>query len=393
VAADDLNAPLGQGPGRKPRFRLRIAPLTAIAAALGSVIFVFLLWVAFAHDPTGGEPVAIVSAAPSPPASVAQPKDMPGSAALAAQNSHDGKPAPGAAKPAGQTVTIIDGSSGKREEVVIPGGASQNGDAALLEKSRHGLIPRIGTDGTRPAEAYAQAPTVPPGADPNGPRIAVVVGGLGISASVTSDALMKLPEAVTLAFAPYASDLVSLARKAREKGHEILLQIPMEPLDYPDNDPGPQTLLTSMSPDQNIDRLHWLLSRAQGYVGVTGLMGARFSANEQALAPILRDVAKRGLIYVDDGGSPRSLAGQMAGGNNLPFAKADVVLDAVPMPNEIDRALTRLEALARERGTAVGIATGSPATLDRIGKWAKGAAGRGILLVPISAVAAKPKSS
>ena len=130
----------------------------------------------------------------------------------------------------------------------------------------------------------------------------------------------------------------------------MLLQLPMEPFDYPDNDPGPQTLLTSLNVEQNIDRLHWLMSRFQGYVGVTNYMGARFTSTEQALAPVLRETAKRGLIYVDDGASSRSLAGQIAGANNMPFAKAEIVLDAVPTPAQIDKALMRLEAMARERG-------------------------------------------
>ena len=104
---------------------------------------------------------------------------------------------------------------------------------------------------------------------------------------------------------------------------------------------------------------------------------------------MLREAAKRGLIYLDDGSSPRSLASQIAGANNLAFAKADVVIDAVPTPAEIDRALARLETMARERGVAVGIAGALPVAIERIAKWAKAAESRGILLVPISAVANK----
>ena len=167
----------------------------------------------------------------------------------------------------------------------------------------------------------------------------------------------------------------------------------MEPFDYPDNDPGPQTLLTSQSADQNIDRLHWLMSRFHGYVGIINTMGARFTASDQAFAPVLRETAKRGLIFVDDGHTPRSLAGQIAGANKLPFAKADVVLDAVPTPVEVDRALSRLEMAARERGVAVGYASALPVAIDRIAKWAKGAQSRGVLLVPITAVAVKSKQS
>jgi hypothetical protein len=109
------------------------------------------------------------------------------------------------------------------------------------------------------------------------------------------------------------------------KATRFLLQVPMEPFDYPDNDPGPQTLLTSLTPQQNIDRLYWLMSRFQGYVGIANAMGARFTASEPSFAPVLRETAKRGLIFVDDGSNPRSVAGRIAGANNLPFAKADVI--------------------------------------------------------------------
>jgi len=220
-----------------------------------------------------------------------------------------------------------------------------------------------------------------------------VVAGLGISAIGTSDALAKLPGPVTLAFAPYGADLDRIAARAREGGHELLLQVPMEPFDYPDNDPGPQTLLTSLNAGQNVERLHWLMGRLQGYVGIANYMGGRFTASEAALSPVLREAAKRGLIYVEDGTSPRSVAGQLAGANNLPFAKADLTIDAVPTSSEIDRALGRLEKIARERSIAVGIASALPASIERIALWAKAAESHGIQLVPISAAAVRGKSS
>src|SRR5205085_2761381 len=189
---------------------------------------------------------------------------------------------------------------------------------------------------------------------------------------------------VTYAFAPYGTDLERWVARARREGHEVLLQIGMEPFDYPDNDPGPQTLLASLSPGQNIERLHWFLSRFQGYVGVTSLMGARFIATDQALGPVIREVGKRGLIYFDDGSSPRSVASQMSGASNAAFAKADAILDAVPTAGEIDNALARLEASARNRGVAVGAASALPVTIERIAQWAKAAQARGIMLVPVS---------
>ena len=396
MAADDLSAPLGQKPKKKSRFRLPLAIPQAIAGVLGLIVAVFAAWAVVMEDPLGGEPMAVV-AAPPVQSKTEMPKVEAAVAAAPGQGarSYDG-PAPAQAAPPGsQTITIIDGSTGKRQEIAIPSAPNKSApvEQRLLETSRHGSIPKIGPDGARPAEIYSRpVKLAAAGGKADGPRIAIVIGGLGISASATQEAL-KLPAPVTLAFAPYAPDVERLAANARAGGHEVLLQVPMEPFDYPDNDPGPQTLLMSLSAEQNLDRLHWLMSRFQGYVGIANYMGARFTASEPALSPVLREMAKRGLIYLDDGSSPRSLASQIAGANNMSFAKAEVQLDAVPTPVNIDRALTKLEAAARDRGMAVGIATALPASIERIMQWAKSAEARGFVLVPISAIAIKPKSS
>jgi hypothetical protein len=214
-----------------------------------------------------------------------------------------------------------------------------------------------------------------------------------VSANVTTEAVAKMPGAVTFAFMPYGSDVERLVARARGEGHEILLQVPMEPFGYPDNDSGPQTLLTSLTLEQNLGRLYWLMGRFQGYVGIVGAMGARFTASEESFAPILRETAKRGLIFVDDGSNPRSLAGRIAGASSLAYAKADIVLDSVATPTEIDHALGRLEMLARERGVAVGMLSALPVSIEHVAKWAKAAESRGLLLVPITAVALKAKQS
>jgi polysaccharide deacetylase 2 family uncharacterized protein YibQ len=415
AVTDDLSAPLGQDNGRqgdtsqksKWAAALPTLGLQVLAGALACFAVVFLGWALFADGPLGGEPMVVVPADLRADTAGAATKTIEPGAAHAVEagrdrpNRYDGPPAmPGqaaAAAPGPGTVTIIDGSNGKRQDVPIPGqGAKlapdQTIDQRLAEASHNGPIPRIATDGTRPSEAFAQ-PVKAIADRPNAPRVAIVVAGLGISAIGTSDALAKLPGPVTLAFAPYGADLDRIAARARESRHELLLQVPMEPFDYPDNDPGPQTLLTSLNAGQNVERLHWLMSRLQGYVGIANYMGGRFTASEAALAPILREAALRGLIYVEDGTSPRSLAGQLAGTNNLPYAKADLTIDAVPTAPEIDRALARLEKTARERGIAVGIASALPASIERIALWAKAAESHGILLVPISAAAARGKSS
>jgi len=401
--ADDLNAPLGQHK-RKRLLNLPVSAPQLLAGVLGLSGVVVVAWAALVNDPLGGEPTAVVATKAPPSTQTARDGDRDGKQ----HARHDGDAgsapnAPAAAAkaveappPGSRTVTIIDGSSGARQQFTIPGnsdGASKPLlDPKLVEATRHGAIPKIGPDGVRPSARYAR-PRDLPANKKDSPLISIVIGGLGIGASGTADAFAKLPATVTFALAPYGTDLEKLAERARADQHELLLQVPMEPFDYPDNDPGPQTLLTSLTSEQNIDRLHWLMSRFQGYVGLMSYMGARFTASEQGLAPVLRDAAQRGLIYVDDGSSSRSIAGQLAGAHNLPFAKTDIVLDTVPTPVEIDRALARLEMKARDSGVAVGFATAQPATIARIADWAKKVEARGIFLVPITMVAIKAKSS
>ncbi|MGY3486348.1 polysaccharide deacetylase 2 family uncharacterized protein YibQ [Bradyrhizobium sp. USDA 4011] len=224
------------------------------------------------------------------------------------------------------------------------------------------------------------------------PVVAIVVAGLGVGAAKTTDAIMKLPPAVTLAFTPYGADPGKLAERARTQRHEILLQIPMEPFDYPDNDPGPQTLLTTLSSEQNLDRLYWHLSRLQGYAGIANFMGARFVATDPVMQPIVREAAKRGLSFFDDGSTPRSVAQSLSTGQSLPFAKADFAIDAVPTSAEIDRALVKLETIAKERGTAVGVASALPVSIERLGAWLKTLDSKGIMLVPLTTAMLKSKS-
>jgi polysaccharide deacetylase 2 family uncharacterized protein YibQ len=401
--ADDLSAPLGQDkPRRKRRLRLPFTAMQLLAVLLGLFLVTFAGFAIFNRDPLGGEPMTRI-AIREPKAADEKPAASGHGSESKPESKHETREAP---KQAGEqkTVTMIDGSTGARHDVVIGAGdAADKGEAAsapppvmagidpkLLEKSRYGMIPVIAGD-LKPFNVYAADADRAKAAKM--PVVAIVIGGLGVGAAKTTDAIMKLPAAVTLAFTPYGADPGKLAERARAQRHEIFLQIPMEPYDFPDNDPGPQTLLTSLSPDQNMDRLYWHLSRMQGYAGLTNFMGARFIATEPAMQPIIREAAKRGLGFFDDGSSPRSIAPQAAANASMPFGKGDIAIDVVPTPAEIDRALTKLESAARERGVAVGTASALPVSIDRVSAWTKTLGDRGILLVPLTTAMLKSKSS
>jgi polysaccharide deacetylase 2 family uncharacterized protein YibQ len=403
--ADDLSAPLGQDkPRRKRRLRLPFTAMQALAILLGLFLVAFAGFAIFNKDPLGGEPMTRLAIG-EPKATDEKPAAAGHGPETKQEGKHEAKEAP---KQAGdpKTVTMIDGSTGARHDVVIGAGdAADKSEAAaasatppvmtgidpkLLEKSRYGMIPVVAGD-LKPFNVYAADADRAKAAKM--PVVAILIGGLGVGAAKTTDAIMRLPPAVTLAFTPYGSDPGKLAERARAQRHEIFLQIPMEPYDFPDNDPGPQTLLTSLTADQNMDRLYWHLSRMQGYAGLTNFMGARFVATEPAMQPIIREAAKRGLGFFDDGSSPRSIAPQAAASQAMPFGKGDIAIDVVPTPAEIDRALNKLESMARERGIAIGTASALPVSIERIGAWTKTLSDRGILLVPLTTAMLKSKSS
>ena len=393
--ADDLSTPLGQKTvRRKRRIRLPFSGMQALALLLGLFLATFAGFALFSDDPLGGEPMTRLAIGPHHPA-----EDKPAMAPAVGTEPAAKSATKQTTSPEQKTVTIIDGSSGARHDVAISGETPDKADAAtammagidqrLLEKSRYGMIP-MASDGLKPFTSYAAEADRAKAAKM--PVVAIVVGGLGVGAAKTVDAIMKLPAAVTLAFTPYGSDPTKLAERARAQRHEILLQIPMEPYDYPDNDPGPQTLLTTLAPEQNLDRLHWHLSRFQGYAGIANFMGARFTVTDAVMQPIVREAAKRGLGYFDDGTALRSVAPALAAAQAMPFAKADISIDAVPTAVEIDRALSKLEALAKERGIAVGVASALPISIERIGAWTKALESRGIMLVPLTTAMLKSKS-
>lgn len=385
--ADDLGTPLQAKQKAPSRLRLPVRPLTLFAAAMAAVLAGVVVWILVFDDPLGGEPRQIVKIENF------APKQAP-----------DGqtKAPPTQPAPDSRTVTIIDGNTGVKRDVVInapppnnapantpatpanvPAAAGPQADLRLIEPSKHGSIPKIGADGTRALEVYASPIPVAAGGNGNS-MIAIVVTGLGVSASGTAEAIAKLPAAITLGFIPYASELPGWVARARSTGHEVILQVPMEPFDYPDNDPGPQTLTASAPKAQNIDRLHFFMSRTQGYVGMSNFMGARFTANEDALAAVIAETGKRGLLFFDDGTSPRSVSAQAAAKTKAPFLKSDLVLDAKAEWAEIDAALARLETLAAEKGIAIATAGALPVTVERIARWAKTLEARGIRLVPVS---------
>ena len=265
--------------------------------------------------------------------------------------------------------------------------------AELVEESQYGPLPKVATDGRRPIDVYARPSKYAVKAADAPPRIAVLINGMGLSDGATAEAIKGLPAPISLAYGAYGRNLQDWVEKARQEGHEVLLQIPLEPLDYPTNDPGPHTLLTTLPPEENLKRLQWLMSRFTGYVGITNLMGAKFEPTQASFVPVLEEVKARGLLFVDDGSVKDSAGGQIASSIGLDFATADVQIDAVPSPDDINKALARLEAVAKEKGSAIGIASAKPGTIKQLSQWAGQLQGKNIILIPVSAAIRSQRQS
>lgn len=263
----------------------------------------------------------------------------------------------------------------------IYAGANLVADPDLIESTPAGPLPRIADDGRSPMTVYA-----PPVPNMQGPKIAIVVTGLGISAKATQAAIANLPPAITLAFLPYADDVQRWVGEARKRGHEVLLELPMEPYDFPDSDPGPHTLRAGNGEDSNTDRLTWSLTRFTGYAGVTNLLGGRFMADANALEPVMTFLARRGLLFFDAGPAQRSAGPDVAKRIGAPYVQSAANVDAIQTGMEIDQRLSELEARARLNGSAAGTAFVYPVTIERLTSWAQGLSGRGFVLVPASAI-------
>jgi len=304
-------------------------------------------------------------------------------------------PAPAGAPASPQTHDAAAAAAGDRRAAPQAGRAEPPGtiapvDTTLEEPSADYLgasLPRPALDGRTPMQVYAR------GFDPadKRPRIGLLMSGFGLNPSVSADALKTLPGAVTIAVSPYAVRPEPLLEQARAAGHEFLISLPMEPQGYPLNSEGPHMMLTESRVEDNLLQLQWALSRIGGYVGATGaldgLRGERFPQITDQFADVMDRLATRGLLYID----PR------AGQPNPPRVVGraiDLVIDDLPTREAIAAKLAALEQIARQKGSALGLAgPPRPATVEAVTGWANGLAAKDLALAPVSALVAAPSDA
>ena len=366
----------GLAPGLSPGWRALIGCWAVVLLLLGGGAAT-LAWLGPLPAPVQARAPAqaLAEASPAPEAAPPTPAEAPppGATPVTAPPA----PLPAAPEPPPLTEAAI-------HTTAEPGRSIPPADVAMLEAGAHGPLPRIGPDGRTPIRAYGR------GFDrqDSRPRVGLIVGGLGLNAALTEEAIRRLPGAVTLAFSPYAPRIAMQLDQARSKGMETLVALPLEPTGYPLNNPGDRALLTSLPAAENDDRLAWLLSRFTGYVGAIGALGPmrgeRFAALGERLGGLQAALHSRGLLYVDP--RPGAAAPDRAWGRTI-----DLVVDEPATRGEIERKLAALERLAKERGSALGYAgEATPVLIDRAAAWAGSVESRGLALAPVSALIRRP---
>lgn len=275
------------------------------------------------------------AAEPAPPSDAAPPASNRTAASEIEQNAGVAVVRPAGNVPGAIIITVPDG----REPGLAPAP-----DPRITTQTPAGPLPRIGDDGSRPAEVYARP--APPHAAMAPARIAVVVDGLGLSEATTRQAIETLPADVTLALVATGADLPEAAAVARQGGHEILLSLPAE---------SPGGDLTAA------------MARFSGYAGILTAAGA------DRLGPLMQEAERRGLLMLASTGG------------------ADVTLPQTMPAEAVEQAFARAERLAQRNGRAIVIAEGSPSLLRQLARWTASLERRGVLLVPATSLIANPK--
>jgi polysaccharide deacetylase 2 family uncharacterized protein YibQ len=385
---NDLHRPLGQKPAKPPKRPLLTTGLVAVAGLVTGVFAIGLVLGQGYFSPpppaeiAAKEPLVAKTESPgdqgeAPAASKAIEPDNDGTEDGLVELKADGQIAvPTPRPPIAEPQDAI--------EAHLP-------DADFTEESEYGVLPRRADDGRRPMDVYSRE------ADTTGnfgvARVVIIVGGMGLSQTSTQQAIKRLPPAVTLAFAPYGNSLNRWMQEARKKGHELLIQVPMEPFGYPQNSPGPHTLSSDASPEQNLDDLHWSMGRITNYVGIMNYQGAKMLSDAASLKDIFDEISDRGLLFLDDGSTGNSQSEAAAKLSILPYARGTIQIDPVRTRKDIQDRLNDLAAMAKRTGLAIGIANGFSDSIEMIAEFTDAAAGSGIEITPLTAIVEDPQGN
>ncbi len=186
------------------------------------------------------------------------------------------------------------------------------------------------------------------------PKVAIIVDDIGYN-KIIAEKFLNLDAVLTFSLLPHSLFQDKIAREAHEKGFETMLHLPLEPFEYPSVDPGPGTLLTSMSPDELIIQLNKNLDTTPFIKGVNNHMGSKMTTSSTQMYQIFSILKKRNLFFIDSRTTSESLCKPSARLLQLPFAQRDVFIDHIQEPDFIRKQINLLIRVANKHGEAIGI--------------------------------------
>ena len=267
----------------------------------------------------------------------------------------------------------------------IDGQAINGGTAEIFpelnKQGPFGPLPQKSTTGKTAFMAYKRSSKK----QASGQPVSIIVGGLGINAGITENAIALLPADVTLSFAAQSRGLQGWLNKAREDGHEVMIEIPMESEAFNPSEPGASRTLKANNPSGNKRHLDWLLSRAQGYFGVINYNGDKFLTRADATAETLNRFSNSGLAFISDGSFATPSLRSLAQSVSLPYKRGFGVIDPTPDKALIENELARLTLSAKSGTNPVGIGFAYPETLEALNKWIRSLPNESLYLTPASA--------
>ena len=255
---------------------------------------------------------------------------------------------------------------------------------ALQKKRGSYYLPQKASDGTEPWQTYKR-----PFPEQTGNKVAFIVYGLGLKNEETTLAIAKLPPEVTLSFSPYADNLSAQIAKARQAGHETMIDLSLQDKNYPAIDGGPNTITTSSSSDENIAKLEKTLQNAGALIGVTGLNGDALFSRPEVLNPVYEAIFAKGLLFL---GTDTSTAFPDIYDGSGAFLKADILFTDDMFYPAIENNFTSLENIAKTRGQALMAVPPTKILLDAIVKWNDANQQKGadkLIIAPASALVKK----
>lgn len=233
-----------------------------------------------------------------------------------------------------------------------------------------------------------QKNAVPVQLEPGMSYVAIVIDDMGVNVAKSRE-MLEMPSVLTLSFLPYAHDVAAMTLQAHEKGHELMVHIPMEPLD-PTINAGEDVLKVSLSPEELMTAIDSNLSKFSGYIGINNHMGSRFTQDVPALQELMKILKQRELLLLDSKTIAGSKAYALAKIEGVPALERDIFLDDDPSLPAVRYQLERLEHVAEKRGTAIAIGHPKADTIAALKEWLPTLAAKGIQIVPLSALAMSP---